>query len=574
MANRFWVGGSASWDGTAGTKWALTSGGAGGQAVPTSSDDVFFDAASGSVTITLSGAQVCNNFNTTGFIGTFAGGLSTFAISGSVILGGLATYTNSHTWVFNATGAQTIQTNGVTLVASFNFTGVGGARSLLDNLNLNGVGITLTAGSFDTGGFNITMTGLGSNNSNVRSLILRNSTLTLTSAAPLSINPSTNMSLDAGTSTLVINNASASPKSFTGGGLTYYNILCTGAGTGNFFFTGGANTFNKITVDTPPHTVQFTALAVQTIGTLDISGVPGSLNSISSGSAGVQATIIVNSAFVYLDYVNIQDSAATGTARFYAGPHSVSTSNNTGWKFISSLSQTVTLVDGIQYAFTATITSVVGKLDFVNGLVTDVPIHTWNSGDSATVSFIFTAGSSDSFFINAYNGFLGSITSISISIYPADTEDIPYNCVMRMAYRNHGRRQGLIAFDKTYIEGYMTEGTELDAFILYDYQGSKDIQNVVVNSTDHLAKFYSGVNSPSIGDSSLGDNPLGDGIIDDPTDQELLPKFRAICDTNIQNIFEYQIVVYSSTLDSRWEIICLGTNAKMSANQQAGFLNK
>jgi hypothetical protein len=47
MANRFWVGGTASWDGTAGTKWALTSGGAGGQAVPTSADDVYTSERAG-----------------------------------------------------------------------------------------------------------------------------------------------------------------------------------------------------------------------------------------------------------------------------------------------------------------------------------------------------------------------------------------------------------------------------------------------------------------------------------------------------------------------------------------------
>ena len=44
MPSRYWVGGTASWDATAGTKWAETSGGAGGFSVPTISDDVFFDA--------------------------------------------------------------------------------------------------------------------------------------------------------------------------------------------------------------------------------------------------------------------------------------------------------------------------------------------------------------------------------------------------------------------------------------------------------------------------------------------------------------------------------------------------
>ena len=73
MASRYWVGGTAAWDGTAGTKWALTSGGAGGQAVPTSADDVFFDAASGAVTVTVGATGNCNTLTFTGFTGTFTG---------------------------------------------------------------------------------------------------------------------------------------------------------------------------------------------------------------------------------------------------------------------------------------------------------------------------------------------------------------------------------------------------------------------------------------------------------------------------------------------------------------------
>ena len=46
MADRFWVGGSATWDATAGTKWATTTGGGGGAAVPTAADDVRFDGNS------------------------------------------------------------------------------------------------------------------------------------------------------------------------------------------------------------------------------------------------------------------------------------------------------------------------------------------------------------------------------------------------------------------------------------------------------------------------------------------------------------------------------------------------
>ena len=44
MPNRYWVGNSGVWSDTA--HWAATSGGAGGETVPTTTDDVFFDANS------------------------------------------------------------------------------------------------------------------------------------------------------------------------------------------------------------------------------------------------------------------------------------------------------------------------------------------------------------------------------------------------------------------------------------------------------------------------------------------------------------------------------------------------
>ena len=65
MADRYWVGGTATWDATVGTKWSTTSGGAGGASVPTSADNVFFDANSGAVTVTVSGTRVCLSLNTT-----------------------------------------------------------------------------------------------------------------------------------------------------------------------------------------------------------------------------------------------------------------------------------------------------------------------------------------------------------------------------------------------------------------------------------------------------------------------------------------------------------------------------
>lgn len=156
---------------------------------------------------------------------------------------------------------------------------------------------------------------------------------------------------------------------------------------------------------------------------------------------------------------------------------------------------------------------------------------------------------------------------------PSD-EPLSYNCTMAMSYQQTDRRQGLTAFDKVYYEGYMTEGTLLQSFVLADYQGSSGAANPTINSVESPADFFQGGFSPSLGDSSIGENPLGMGLSDTEESQESLPKFRAITDITQVNCFEYQIVVYSQEVDSRWEILALGPNAQITQNQQAGFLRK
>ena len=86
MANRYWVGGTASWDGTAGTKWALTSGGAGGQAVPTSADDVFFSALSTGTCTIDTGNTGAKSINCTGFTGTITGTAAYFVVDCSTVI--------------------------------------------------------------------------------------------------------------------------------------------------------------------------------------------------------------------------------------------------------------------------------------------------------------------------------------------------------------------------------------------------------------------------------------------------------------------------------------------------------
>lgn len=145
------------------------------------------------------------------------------------------------------------------------------------------------------------------------------------------------------------------------------------------------------------------------------------------------------------------------------------------------------------------------------------------------------------------------------------TTGVPYDCYLRLAYRQHGRRQGKWQFDKEYVEGYITQGTKLYGNVYLDYQGASGVLNVDLNSLGDIPLF-SGTNAPSLGDSSLGDNPLGDGLTIESNDQELLAKFRIIKGVALSDCFEYTLEIYSQDLDSRWEVLAIGANATLSSS--------
>lgn len=141
MANRYWVGSTDNWDGTAGTKWATTSGGAGGAAVPTASDDVFFDAASGANTITISATSVCKSITCTGFTGTLAGS-SQLTVSGNVTFVAGMTLTYTGTMIVNAT--STLTSGGLSFTGSLSFSTTATTKTLADNWTVLGTFTSVT----------------------------------------------------------------------------------------------------------------------------------------------------------------------------------------------------------------------------------------------------------------------------------------------------------------------------------------------------------------------------------------------------------------------------------------------
>lgn len=164
-------------------------------------------------------------------------------------------------------------------------------------------------------------------------------------------------------------------------------------------------------------------------------------------------------------------------------------------------------------------------------------------------------------------------TSIWHDETPEGTE-LPYACVAKFSFIQANREKTKLGkFDKTYFEGYLREGSEIEGTVFFDYGGATALQQFFVNEIDKEAKFYSPITPLSLGQSSLGENSLGDGLVDDPAEQEQLAKFRAVRDLTAINCFEYALQVASVTPDARWEILRLGVNPE-PATELPVFLRK
>lgn len=328
---RYWVGGTDTWDATAGSKWALTSGGAGGQAVPTANDDVFFDATSGSVTVTIATATaLCNNLDFTGFTGTLAGSTS-LTISGSLTLGSAMTFSNTGLKTFNGGIPRTITTNGVSIGGNFQVDGTN-TLTILDALTLTNGGITLNTSTLIANS-NVTINSLNSSNSGVRGLQMGPGTWTLrgTTSNPWTTTTTTNLTFDAGSSTIKLTSPLTTNRTFGGGGLTFNNFW--NATTNDFTITiAGSNTFNNFRVD-PGRTQRFTAGTTQTVASFTATGTSSNLVTINSTTSTNFNLVKSGGGISSNDYLLITDSTASPLGSWYAQQNSVDGGGNEGWLF-------------------------------------------------------------------------------------------------------------------------------------------------------------------------------------------------------------------------------------------------
>lgn len=291
MATRYWVGGNANWDATAGTKWATASGGVGGATVPTSADDVFLDngAGTGNVTVTTAG-RPAKTIDCTGYVGTLdCSGVGSNTVSGNVTLVVGMTLGAGYILTLNATA--TLTSAGKTfLTVTINpgafiitFADNLACTNFFSSGTCNSNTITVSGGTFNvngntTGTVNIVLAG-NTTWSHAVNQILRIASLTFNSAGTITVSGTVRwdgtgvLTYTAGTmvvtgSTLItpsaIVNATLNTSGMTWNNVTFASstILASDLNCVNWACTVGNNTCT-ITG----------AFNINVSGNLDISGV-------------------------------------------------------------------------------------------------------------------------------------------------------------------------------------------------------------------------------------------------------------------------------------------------------------
>jgi hypothetical protein len=174
MANRYWRGGSGTWNTTLTTNWSATSGGAGGASVPTAADSVFFDQAD-AYTVTMTGALNCLDITVSAGTVTFATGTTpTLRVAGGWSTISSTVWNSTGAITFASTTARTINANNITINAPVIFNGVGGTWGLLSNLTLGTDAtctVTLTAGTINLNNLTLTGFALSSSGTGVRTIL-------------------------------------------------------------------------------------------------------------------------------------------------------------------------------------------------------------------------------------------------------------------------------------------------------------------------------------------------------------------------------------------------------------------
>jgi hypothetical protein len=236
------------------------------------------------------------------------------------------TFINNFSVTYSGGTTQTITSAGRTFSWQIIIDTYGGTVQLADALNVGSTTLLVTNGTFNTNGYAVSAGNLSSSNSNVRAINLGASTINL--SATVTLGTTTNLTFNAGAST--INHAGGG---FSGGGLTFYNVTFPNSITTASIT--GANIFNNLTFTAPAaiNLIGCTFAANQTInGTLTCAGASANQRIfLRSDTIGTRRTLTVNT--LSAADCDFRDLVIAGTASGSSPTRAGNCGGNTGITF-------------------------------------------------------------------------------------------------------------------------------------------------------------------------------------------------------------------------------------------------
>jgi hypothetical protein len=327
---------AGNWSSTA--TWSTSNGGSGGASVPLPQDDVYLTSSSAAGTYTVDMPRAGKNLVCTGFTRSLTGGSAINAIFyGSITLSSSITWVNtgSGSLTLLGRGSHTITMNGATLnftnsAGNFNFNSAGGTYTMQDALTMSAGTLNVTSGTFNTGGFSLTVPSFVGSGTQTRSIALGTSTVTVSVA--FTMTTTTNLTFSGASSTIAFS-TSASARTFAGGGLTYGTLTYNVAGSTGALTISGSNSFGTINFSdaTNARTLTLTIATTQEIRNVwNVNGGAGRLITIAGATGTLSYT---GSGVVSSDYLSISSSTAAPSSTWYAGANSTDALGNSGWIF-------------------------------------------------------------------------------------------------------------------------------------------------------------------------------------------------------------------------------------------------
>lgn len=384
-ATQYWYRNTGNWNDP--TKWFLaTNGGGGAGRVPLPQDDVVFDGNSfnaGAQTVTLGNfGYTGRDLNWTGVTNTptWSTASSYSIFGGFTLVAGMTLSGTPNTITLGGFNTSTFTSAGQTIACTFLLLdGYTGSFTLADAFVTNGT-FQMNAGTFNAVTFNLTAKAVTRSGTQSLTINLGTGTWTLTGTG--TVWSPTTATVNAGTSTIKITDASASSKTFAGASNAYYNLWLTGAGSGTYTITGSNNSYNDFKDNNSvAHSLLFANGSTNSMVTWTVNGSAGNVITINSVSGTF--SLVALGTRIDSDYVSIAHCAASPAWIWYAGRNCTDAGNNTGWIFHWTNPGNVYLSDNVYATFPATTASFYMQISKDAGASWSPPLSvTFGAGDT------------------------------------------------------------------------------------------------------------------------------------------------------------------------------------------------